>query len=157
MNRLLLCVIMMCATGFASGQKIAAKKSENLVPTAVEQKFVLEYPEIKARWKQEAGLYKAIFVNPVNNLGYINVYDSSGRVVARERELERSEYPPLVSEYLTKKYPAEGFAVWKSTDSLGKDTYYSPRAEETIRFDNEGRVMNKHTATIADSLLSPAR
>lgn len=125
---------------------IAAQRSRHvttIVPPAVEQKFVLEYPDAQAQWQSEGRNFKAKFINPVNNLGYIQVYDQQGNVLRRERELEPAEVPPRVSEFLVKNSRGQGFVVWTVTDSAGKQSFYSPRPEGTVVFDKTGLPLSE--------------
>jgi hypothetical protein len=115
---------------------------KHLVPPLVEQKFVLENPEAKANWKKEGAFYKAEFINPINNLGYILYYDTLGHMIRREKEMENSEYPAPINDYFLAKYPSEGYVVWSSTDTAGKVSYYSNRSGEVIRFDKDGNYVS---------------
>jgi hypothetical protein len=129
-----------------AGQKKPASPASGavkwLVPPAVEQKFVIENPEASAEWKKDGRLYRAQFIHPLNNAGYIIVYDSTGRVVVREKELENTDYPAPINDFFIKNYPGEGYVVWSSTDSTGNVYYYSTRNSETLRFDKQGNYQS---------------
>ena len=109
-----------------------------IVPPVVEQKFVLEHPDSKAVWETEGSNFRAKFINPVNNLGYITVYDPQGNIIRREREMETDEVPAKVATYMQKNTRGQGFVVWSVVDSVGSLSYYSPRPEGTIVFDKSG-------------------
>jgi hypothetical protein len=142
---LIISVFLTASLNAQVGKKPAAmpdKPAEFIVPVAVEQKFSIENPDAQARWKKDGEFYKALFVNPVNNLGYIIVYDKTGTVVRREKELERQDYPASISEHQEKKFPGEGVSVWSSTDSTGNVTFYSQKNEATFRYDKNGRLLD---------------
>jgi hypothetical protein len=126
-------------------------KEEYMVPVAVEQKFVLENPDVKATWKKDGDFYKAQFINPINNLGYITIYDKDGNILRKEKELESQEYPVAISEFYNSNYPGEGFVVWSSTDSTGNLSFYSIHNTETFRFDKDGNLVSPRKKGRADS------
>ena len=143
-------VLVLFSSLTASAQ---AKEGAHIVPVAVEQKFSIEQPDVSPRWTREGGLYKATFVNPVNNLGYMITYDETGKVIKREKELEQQEYPPLIAQYHEKKFPGEGLAVWASVDSAGHVRYFSQKNNSLFWFDKDGRPLN----AAADSLRAAGR
>mgnify|MGYP006178197303 CR=1 FL=1 len=158
MKRLCYCLVFVFLISLMPAQgNSATAQPEAIVPPEVEQKFTLEYPEVSARWKIADGLYKAMFINPRNNMGYIIVYDENANIIRREKELEKQEYPQVINDYHARKFPGEGFVVWSAVDSAGNIQYYSPRTEETIFFDRNGQALNDHKKGLADSLLSPPR
>lgn len=125
-----------------------------IVPAVVEQKFVVENPEATATWRKDGKLYVAQFVNPVNNLGYVLVYDSTGHVVRREKELENPDMPGSIHDFFASRFPGEPFMVWSSTDSSGNFSYYSSRNGQTLRFDKDGRYIDPAVkARLADTAL----
>ena len=113
-----------------------------IVPPVVEHKFNIENPEASARWKKDGATYSAQFINPLNNLGSIIVYDTVGKVVRRDRELENNEYPSPINDYFIRKYPNEGYAIWSSTDSAGNQNYFTVKNDRVIRFDKDGRLVS---------------
>ena len=148
-----------CLAQATSSLSTNQKKAEAIVPPPVEQKFVIEHPDAKAQWKKDGEYYKAIFVNPVNNLGQITVYDKSGKIIRKERELEQQEFPSAIIEYQEKKFPGEGFAVWVSTDSTGNNLYYTQKNNITHWFDRNGRPLSgaEGKRSAYDSLTGPSR
>jgi hypothetical protein len=151
-------------TGFAQPVgSLTAKGQDNkntpvsLVPVPVHQKFILENPDVKARWKTENGVYSAQYINPVNNMGYMIVYDSLGNVLRREKELENQDYPPLINDFFMKEYPGEGYVIWSSVDSAGKQMYYTDHDSRIFKFDKDGRLLNPVKGTRGlDSIAAPA-
>jgi hypothetical protein len=133
------------------------QKTEAIVPPAAEQKFVIEHPDAHAQWKKDGEYYKAIFVNPVNSLGQVTVYDKAGHIIRKERELEQQEIPPTISEFQEKKFPGEGFAVWVSTDSLGNNIFYTQKNNNTYWFDRNGQLLSGKGHSLSDSLTGPSR
>jgi hypothetical protein len=138
----LLAAQYLCAQGAAS---LTAKKQDapvSLVPVKVHEKFILENPDIQARWKTDNGVFTAQYINPLNNMGYMIVYDSLGNVLRREKELENQEYPALINDYFTKEFPGEGYVVWSSVDSAGNHLYYSDHNSRILKFDKNGHLLN---------------
>jgi hypothetical protein len=150
--------------GFAQPTGSLSAKGQNnkntpvsLVPVKVHQKFILENPEVKARWKTEDGIYTAQFINPLNNVGYMIVYDSLGNVLRREKELENQDYPPAINDFFMKEYPGEGYVIWSSVDSAGKQMYFTDHDSHIFRFDKDGRLLNPAKGNRGlDSLAAPA-
>ena len=137
----------------AQGEK-PSKAGAVIVPPPVEQKFSLEFPRAAASWQTEGANFKAKFINPLNNLGYIIVYDLSGAVVRREKELEPGEVPGNIAEFLKKNSRSQGLMVWTVTDSAGATNYYSPLPEGTVIFDKAGIPLSK-VDLLRDSLQPP--
>lgn len=136
------------------GQPVAGQTvGKNIVPIVVEQKFLLENPDVKAIWSKDGDLYRAAFINPVNNLGYVLVYNKDGRVVKREKELEHNEYPAPIVAFHDKYYPGEGLAIYSSIDSLGNLLFYSRKNNKVFWFDTSGRLLT----SLGDSIVSPSK
>jgi hypothetical protein len=137
---LIFTVLALCVCG----QRKASAKAHApkwIVPPVIEHKFNVENPEATAVWSKDGSQYSARFVNPINNLGSILVYDTTGKEIRREKELENSDYPAPINDYFMNKYPGEGYAVWSSTDSEGNSTFYSQHNDHTIRFDKNGHLV----------------
>ncbi len=131
------------STGSLSAKNKTNKNTPvSLVPVPVHQKFILENPEVKARWKTENGIYTAQYINPVNNMGYMIVYDSLGNVLRREKELENQDYPPSINDFFMKEYPGEGYVIWSSVDSAGNQMYFTDHDSRIFKFDKNGRLLN---------------
>ena len=141
----------------SSSSKINKNTPVSLVPVKVHQKFILENPDVKARWKTENGIYTAQYINPVNNMGYNIVYDSVGTVLRREKELENEDYPGTINDFFMSQYPGEGYVIWSSVDSAGKQMYYTDHDSHIFMFDKNGKLMNplKKNRNL-DSIASPA-
>ena len=109
MKRLCYCLLFVFLINLMPAQgNSATAQPEAIVPPEVEQKFTLEYPEVSARWKIADGLYKAMFINPRNNMGYIIVYDENANIIRREKELEMQgtarlleAHPELCDEWIS--------------------------------------------------------
>jgi hypothetical protein len=138
--RFMLAFSFVIALAPASGQVSDGPKW--LVPQVVEHKFNIEHPEASARWKKDGMTYSAQFINPLNNLGSIIVYDTAGKVVRRDKELENNEYPAPINDYFIRKFPDEGYTVWSTTDSAGNTNFYSMKNDRMLKFDKEGRLVS---------------
>ncbi len=144
-NWIVIVLSVLGATGAIAQESGEGKKL--MVPIVVERKFLMEFPEARPQWKSDGLRYTAQFINPLNNFGYILVYDGEGNVVRREKELEAQEYPALIHDYLNQKYPGEGMVVWSSVDSSGNQSFYASKNSDLIFFDKNGQVMGAANST----------
>ncbi len=90
------------------------------------------------------------FVDPESKLGRVLVYDKKGNVVRSENEVDSTGYPTAIGDYYSDNYPGETFQVWSTDDKTGgKTLYFSNRNEETIWFDQQGKVVPSKKANNA--------
>jgi hypothetical protein len=148
-----------CLSQQKAGNNPGQQQGINIVPVKVHQKFVLENPDISPQWKHDKGVYTAQYINPLNNMGYMIVYDSAGHVLRREKELERQDYPAPINDYFVKEYPGEGYVVWSSVDSAGRLFFYSNHNSRLYQFDKQGQLLSpsKTKPEGYDSVLAPVR
>jgi hypothetical protein len=134
-----------------------AQSQEQLVPLKVHQKFLIENPGTKATWKTAGELFVAQYVNPLNNMGYVIVYDTAGTVIRREKELEPQDYPAIINDYFEQHHPGEGYIIWSSTDTVGNIHFYTQHREKVLRFDRSGQPLKdlRYGIRRPDSLSSP--
>jgi hypothetical protein len=124
----------------------------HLVPVKVHQKFVLENPDVEARWKTDQSTFTAQYINPLNNMGYMIVYDTAGTVIRREKELENQDYPAPINDFFSKEFPGEGYVIWSSTDSAGNAFYYCNHNTRLLKFDKNGNPLDAKRTRGYDTL-----
>jgi hypothetical protein len=121
--------------------------AETEIPTPVRDAFKKENPQLTPVWKVDGGLFKATFVDPATNLGNVLIYQGSGEVLRREREMEASEIPQPVKEFYSKNFPGEGFVLWSRVDNAFMQTYYAHRNTRVLTFDKDGNYIGPKTDT----------
>jgi hypothetical protein len=111
----------------------------NEVPSLVKENFTREQPGDAGTWTKDGDNYRVEFTDKESRLGHVIVYDRNGNVVRRDSEIEN--VPAPINDYYKKNYPGETFRTWSAKDEKGGNYYYSNRQSETLRFNNEGKLV----------------
>lgn len=120
------------------------------IPDAVKIVFLKENPDADATWKKEDTNYRAQYIDRLN-LAHIRVYDKAGNMVYRDDVMEN--YPAPAHNFLTTKYPGEGFSLWSRIDNKGTLSYYTYRNSDTLWFDKDGKFVSpKKKLRLSDSI-----
>jgi hypothetical protein len=115
------------------------------VPESVNKRFSADYPDSKSTWTMRGNNYRAEYRDQSTNLNRAVIYDMAGNPIGTERELNMSDYPGTLRDYYNSNYPNESYKVWSSEDKTGKRTYYVPRKNEMIWFDEKGNYRTKNS------------
>jgi hypothetical protein len=120
------------------------------LPAVVTENFTRQFPNVTPIWRKDGNNFKVSFVDPESKLGRVLVYDKKGNVVRSENEVDSTGYPTAIGDYYSDNYPGETFQVWSTDDKTGgKTLYFSNRNEETIWFDQQGKVVPSKKANNA--------
>jgi Putative beta-lactamase-inhibitor-like, PepSY-like len=134
-----LIVLMLAITISTSAQKVKASE----VPVAVMNAFQKQYPKATdVTWDKEKGNYEASFdLHKVDNSVLFN---ESGKIIETEIEIEISQLPKGVVEYVKANY--KGMSVKeaaKITDANGVVTYEAEIKGMDLLFDSSGKFMKE--------------
>ena len=109
------------------------------VPAIVRENFTRDHPGSAGTWSREGEHYRVEFIDRESRLAHAIVYDSKGKVVRRDSELE--SVPEAINEYYHKNYPGEKLRTWSVEEEDGARYFYSNRESEALRFDQEGHYI----------------
>lgn len=77
--------------------------SESQVPEKIKNSFTKEFQSTKANWSKEEAGYEASFKKDGKELSI--VFDLEGAVMERETEIQKSDLPAFVNDYVSTNYP----------------------------------------------------
>lgn len=119
MKRLTLMMVTVMITSLTFAQKI----QEKYVPAPVKASFHKHYANIKkVKWAKEGEKFEASF--GLNKAGHSVLFEANGSIVETEVEIEISQLPKSVTEYVTTHYKGQKIKeAAKITDAKGVDTY----------------------------------
>lgn len=134
---MLVAFVVVASLGFAQKMKSAE------VPAVVKDAFQKQYPTANdVKWDKEKGNYEASFdLNKVDNSVLI---DGNGKILETEVEIEISELPKGVSEYVKAQY--KGMSIKeaaKITDAAGVITYEAEVKGMDLIFDRTGKFLKE--------------
>jgi hypothetical protein len=144
-------VLFVCTALVTSAQKL----KDTDVPSNVKEAFKKMYPHAeKATWEKEKGNFEAEFKGPGKNGKQVErsvVLDATGNYVQEEVEIETSDLPAAVNDYvknsLAGKKIKEACAITLPTG----ETKYEVEIEKTdYIFDSNGKFLMKETSTDSD-------
>src|SRR3954463_11287853 len=99
MKTIALISILGLATLSCAGQKV----KEADVPANVKQAFQKQYPNVKvSEWEKEQGNFEAEFEK--NKVETSVLIDAQGKILETEVEIQISELPAAVKEYVSKNH-----------------------------------------------------
>lgn len=134
---MLVAFVVVASLGFAQKMKSAE------VPTVVKDALRKQFPAAQdIKWDKEKGNYEASFdLNKVDNSVLI---DGNGKILEIEVEIEMSELPKGVSEYVKANY--KGMTIKeaaKLTDAAGVVTYEAEVKGMDLIFDQAGKFLKE--------------
>src|SRR4051812_31216949 len=104
-------IILLFSVGLKGQSLTTAPSKSSLpeiqIPTPVVESFRKENPSVIPIWKHEGKYFRATYIDQATNLGNSILYNSGGKSLRRDRELEKSEYPQPVIDFYNKTYPGE--------------------------------------------------
>ncbi len=133
MRTLLTILTLVLGFSYANAQKVKEAK----VPVPVKEAFSKQYPDAKVEeWEKEGGRYESEF--RVNEVETKAIYDSNGNFVESETELEVSELPKAVTDYIASNFPRKKIkGSAKITDASGRISYKAEVGREDYIFDSD--------------------
>ncbi|MGZ3862765.1 MAG: PepSY-like domain-containing protein [Bacteroidia bacterium] len=144
MKNLIITTALMLTATAAWAQKV--KESE--VPEAVITSFRSNFKEAKVeKWEKEKdGSYEAEF--DLNKTETSASFSADGKLIETETEINTSELPKGVSDYITKNYPGyKNREAARITDAAGKVSYEAEvkkgKEEMDLTFDVNGNFLKK--------------
>jgi hypothetical protein len=119
------------------------------VPGPVLEVFQKEYPDaVNASWSVEKNAFKVFFVTGDQHR-HINYYDSEGKVIRKENEIQSVDIPTSVRLYFQDNFPdVRNYSVWAVEDREGNIKYYSSYDNQVIFFDKTGIISKDIPDTI---------
>ncbi len=117
-------------------------KSKN-IPLPVENNFQQLYPSAdKVKWEKEGENYEVNF--KVNKKKISITFDSLGKLIEKEEDIEISQLPAKASEYINKNYPKSKIKeIEKKTDAQGMITYEVEVRGKELVFDANGNLIKE--------------
>ncbi len=139
MKKLMLFVALMMGVSFGFSQKM--KEAE--VPAAVKSALQKQFPTAKdVKWDKEKNQYEASF--DLNKADQSVLFDASGKIVETEVEIEMSQLPKGVTEYVKANYKGMNVKeAAKITDASGKVTYEAEVKGMDLLFDSNGKFLKE--------------
>lgn len=139
MKKLALMMVSGLITSLAFAQKIADKN----VPQTVISSFQKAYPTAKAvKWDKEGENYEASF--DLNKTDYSVLYDANGNLQETEVEIETSQLPKAVTDYVAAQYKGQKIKeAAKITNAQGAITYEAEIKGKDLMFDSTGNFLRE--------------
>jgi hypothetical protein len=131
--------------GGSDAIKATPTERVNIVPPAAAKEHFEKHHAGSSNviWREVNGEYHVTYTDPKTKLGHVIVYNSEGKLIRHENELETTTYPETVKKFFIKEYPGEKYSIWESQDEKGSKTYYIPREKEFLWFDENGKLSGK--------------
>lgn len=111
-------------------------------PKLINDKFSNEYPGVMPVWKLEGDKYQASFMNSETKLNHYVLYGRSGNIIAKESEMDYNDYPVVINQYYSRRFPEEKYRIIQCQALNGEKYYYSKRKNEIIKFDTSGNYIS---------------
>lgn len=132
-----LSLVMLASCGFSQ------KLNEKDLPEGLVTSFQKQYPSAShVKWEKEGANFEAEF--DLNKVEQSVVFDTKGNMLEMEKEIQVSELPKGVAEYVTKMY--KGAKIKEAamiTSSDGTVSYEAEIKDMDILFDSEGKFMKE--------------
>ena len=134
--------IIVIAIAILSSNMIFAQKTKD-VPAPVKAAFQKQYPNVsKVEWEKEDGNYEAEF--DINKIENSVLYDSSGKLLETEMEIQLKDLPAGVLEYVQTNYKGQKVKeAAKITDANGTVTFEAEIGKMDVIFDEKGKFLKE--------------
>jgi len=134
--------IIVIAIAILSSNMIFAQKTKD-VPVPVKAAFQKQYPNVsKVEWEKEDGNYEAEF--DINKIENSVLYDSSGKLLETEMEIQLKDLPAGVLEYVQTNYKGQKVnEAAKITDANGTVTFEAEIGKMDVIFDEKGKFLKE--------------
>ena len=123
---------------------------ERDVPSDITASLSALYPNAsKVKWEKEDGMYEGSFYTGKKETSLI--FSRDGILVQTENEIESSDLPAGVVEYITKHHPSAAIKeATKVTDSFGEVNYEVEVAGIDYLFSNSGQFLRQEKEDVDD-------
>lgn len=134
---------IMIVAGMITSCSFAQKMQDKDVPAAVKTTFQKAYPNTKeVKWDKEGEKYEASF--DVNKIDNSVLLDANGNILETEVEIELSQLPGSVLEYVKTHYAGQKVKeAAKITDPKGTITYEAEIKGMDLLFDSNGKFIKE--------------
>lgn len=139
MRKIAFLFILIFCFQISYGQKV---KNEH-IPLPVKDAFQILYPNAdKVKWGKEGQNYEANL--KVNKKEISVIFDSNGKLIGKEEDIEISELPTNAREYLSKNFPKSKIReIEKDTDARGIISYEVEVRGKELIFDASGNFIKE--------------
>jgi hypothetical protein len=127
-----------------SGHTLWAQKvSKKDIPAPVQKAFNSAYPEATGvKWEKENGNFEASFERKDSEISV--VYEANGTLLETETEMETTELPASISDYVKAHYKGQKIKeASKITDAAGVVTYEAEIKGMDLIFDSTGGFLKE--------------
>jgi hypothetical protein len=135
--------IIIAASVFITTMAHAQKIREKDIPADVKSSFAKHFANAKAtKWEKENGNYEAEF--DLNKTEQSALFDAKGALLETEVEIELSQLPAGVLEYVKAHYANQSVKeAAKITDVKGSVTYEAEIKGMDLIFDSSGKFVKE--------------
>ncbi len=139
MNKVILILLAFCFTQQLKAQSI----KERDVPPAVISSFSSLAPDAsKVKWEMEDGMYEGSYFTDKKETSL--VFSRDGILTLTEHEIEITDLPVGIVEYLTKQHPSSAITeATKVTDIYGVVNYEVDVASIEYLFNQTGQMISQ--------------
>ncbi len=139
MKKSVIILVALLISAVAYSQKVKEKD----VPDAVKTAFKAAYPNAEdVKWEKEDANYEVEF--ELNDVDYSALFDANGTLLETEMEIETSQLPQQVIEYMKTHYTDKKIKeAAKITDAKGTVTYEVEIKGKDVMFDANGNFIKE--------------
>ena len=139
MKKLALMMVAAMITSLTFAQKLQEKD----VPASVKTAFQKNFPQVKAdKWEKEGVNFEVEF--EMNKSEQSVLFDAQGDIIETEIEIEISELPNRILDYVKKNYIGQSVKeAAKITDTKGTLTYEVEIKGMDLLFDSNGKFIKE--------------
>ncbi|MBK9151015.1 MAG: PepSY-like domain-containing protein [Saprospiraceae bacterium] len=136
-------LVFLMVAGLITSFAIAQKLSDKDIPQSVKSAFQKSYPTAKeVKWDKEGSNYEASF--DFNKTDYSVLFDVNGNVIETEVEIEVSQLPESVREYVANHYKGKKIKeAARITDAKGTVSYEAEIKGMDLIFDSNGSFIKE--------------
>jgi hypothetical protein len=136
-------IVLMLVAGLITSLTYAQKIQDNDVPVVVKNAFQKQYPTAKeVKWEKENVNYEVNF--DLNEVDYSVLMDEKGTILETEIEIELSQLPAGVLDYVKANYAGQKVKECsKITDVKSVITYEVEIKGKDLIFDNNGKFVKE--------------
>lgn len=136
-------LVLMTVAAMITSLTFAQKMQEKEVPAPVTTAFHKNFPQAKVeKWEKEGDNFEAEF--ELNESEQSVLFDAQGRIIETEIEIEISQLPNGVLDYIKTNYKGQSVKESaKITDTKGTVTYEAEIKEMDLLFDSNGKFIKE--------------
>jgi hypothetical protein len=108
-----------------------------MMPLIVLDHFAHSFPEQQAYWGVAKEGYTARFKSPSSGLTNVVIYDTHGKILRYEQEVDNNCCPAPIVEFLTKRFNSTDIPVWSCQED-SEVSYYVKKGMRIYWFDKQG-------------------